>query len=341
MSSKGTSPGGIKRRPKFLERHKMAFSIKKTLAVLAASAVAVAAFVQPAQAVTSSTPTKALVSTTWLQSNLADKKLVLLHVGDNDNSIYLRSHIEGAQYLDWKTQLANASESKLKNGVVTKANFQKVTKALGINSDSTVVLYAEAKSGLKATWGAWVFKLYGFNDVRILNGGLAKWTADGNTTTLAATPAKKAGNFVAKSASTKLRASITEVVAAAKSTKKTKPVIVDTRDAAGYAGTSAATGLGTAPVAGHIATAKSIPTASILNADGTFKSVAEIKAAYKAVGATAKSSVLLYCGTGLLASASWFALTQVLGYENVKNYDGSWFEFSTVAPNELVEKVAQ
>lgn len=319
----------------------MAFSFKKTLAVAVASAIAVAAFIQPAQAVTTSSPTKALVSTTWLKANLTDKKLVVLHVGDADNSVYLRSHIEGAQFINWKTQLANASESKLKNGVVTKNNFQTVTKTLGINNDSTVVLYAEAKSGLKATWGAWVFKLYGFNDVRILDGGLNKWTADGNATTLAATAAKKAGNFVAKTASTKLRATITEVVAAAKSTKATKPLIVDTRDAAGYAGTSAATGLGTAPVAGHIATAKSIPTASILNADGTFKTVAEIKAAYAAVGATAKSSILLYCGTGLLASASWFALTQVLGFKNVKNYDGSWYEFSNVATNDLVETVAK
>jgi thiosulfate/3-mercaptopyruvate sulfurtransferase len=319
----------------------MAFSFKRTLSAVVAAAIAVTAFVQPAQAVTTSTPSKALVSTTWLKENLADKKLVLLHVGDADNSVYLRSHIEGAQFIDWKTQLANASESKLKNGVVTKANFQTVTKNLGINKDSTVVLYHEAKSINKATWGAWVFKLYGFPDVRVLDGGLAKWTADGNAVTLALPAAKKAGNFVAKTASTKLRAAISEVVAAAKSTAKTKPVIVDTRDSASYAGASAATGLGTAPVAGHIATAKSIPTASIQNADGTFKSVSEIKAAYAAIGVNSKTNVLLYCGTGLLASASWFALTQILGYTSVKNYDGSWFEFSTVAPNELVETAAK
>jgi thiosulfate/3-mercaptopyruvate sulfurtransferase len=319
----------------------MAFSFKRTLSAVVAAAIAVTAFVQPAQAVTTSTPSKALVSTTWLKENLADKKLVLLHVGDADNSVYLRSHIEGAQFIDWKTQLANASESKLKNGVVTKANFQTVTKNLGINKDSTVVLYHEAKSINKATWGAWVFKLYGFPDVRVLDGGLAKWTADGNAVTLALPAAKKAGNFVAKTASTKLRAAISEVVAAAKSTAKTKPVIVDTRDSASYAGASAATGLGTAPVAGHIATAKSIPTSSIQNADGTFKSVSEIKAAYAAIGVNSKTNVLLYCGTGLLASASWFALTQILGYISVKNYDGSWFEFSTVAPNELVETAAK
>jgi thiosulfate/3-mercaptopyruvate sulfurtransferase len=316
---------------------KKANGVTRAVSALVASAIAVAAFVQPAQAVTTSTPTKALVSTTWLKENLADKKLVLLHVGDADDSVYLRSHIEGAQFINWKTELANSSESKLKNGVVTKATFQASTKKLGINKDSTVVLYHEGKSITKATWGAWVFKLYGFADVRVLDGGLTKWTADGNAVSLAVPATKKAGNFVVKTASTKLRASIAEVVAAVKSTAKTKPVIVDNRDAAGFAGTSASTGLGTAPVAGHIASAKSIPTSAIQNADGTFKSVAEIKAAYAAVGVSSKTNVLLYCGTGLLASASWFALTQVLGYSAVKNYDGSWFEFSTIAPNDLVE----
>ncbi len=320
---------------------KMSRSLTKVLATLVASSIAVAAFVQPAQAITASTPTKALVSTEWLKANINDPKLVLLHVADSDSAIYSRSHIQGAQLIDWKTQLANSSESKLKNGVVTRSNFQKVVKALGVNTDSTVVLYQEAKSITKATWGAWVFKLYGFADVRVLNGGLNKWTADGNPTTLAPTVAKKAGNFAVKGASTKLRATIAEVIAGVRSTAKTKPVIVDTRDAASFAGASAATGLGTAPQAGHIASAKSIPTAALLNADGTYKSVADIKAAYAAIGVSGKTNVLLYCGTGLLASASWFALTQVLGYTSVKNYDGSWYEFATAAPADVVEVVTK
>lgn len=319
----------------------MTISLKKALATFVAAAIAVTAFVQPAQAVTNSTPVKALVSTNWLKANIQDKKLILLHVADADAGIYSRSHIPSAQLIDWKTQLANSSESKLKNGVVTRSNFQKAVKALGVNTDSTVVLYQEGKSVTKATWGAWVFKLYGFKDVRILDGGLNKWTADGNPTTLAATPAKKTGNFAVKGASTKLRATIAEVIAGVRSTSKTKPVIVDNRDAASFAGASASTGLGTAPLAGHIATAKSIPTSALLNADGTYKSVAEIKAAYAAVGVSNKTNVLLYCGTGLLASASWFALTQILGYTLVKNYDGSWYEFATAAPADVVEVVAK
>ena len=117
-------------------------------------------------------------------------------------------------------------------------------------------------------------------------------------------------------------------------------MIVDTRDDASFAGTNTSTGLGNSAKAGHIASAKSIPTAGILNANGTFKSVADIKAAYAAVGVTENTPVILYCGTGLLASASWFALTQILGYKNVKNYDGSWFEFSATAPAELITNPA-
>jgi len=310
---------------------------KKVTLISLIAALFSSAIVPTATAVSESTPTKNLVSTTWLKANLDDPNLVLLHVGDNDNSIYARTHIEGAQFINWKTELANSSESKLKNGVVTRPNFDKVLKRLGVTAKSTVVLYAEAKSGLKATWGAWVFNLYGVPDVRILDGGLLKWTANGGATTFAATAAKPTGTFSATPASTKLRAKIEEVIANAKRKSSLRAVIVDTRDTASYEGKAAGTGLGTAAQAGHIATAKTVPTASILNADGTFKSAAEIKAAYAAVGVTKDTKVILYCGTGLLASASWFALTQILGNNNVKNYDGSWFEFAATAPADAIE----
>lgn len=310
---------------------------KRVMAVVVAATVTLTIFGFPANAVTTSAPTKNLVSTSWLKDNLSDKNLVLLHVGDSDNSLYVRGHIDGAQFIDWKTELANSSESALRNGVVIQSKFQQVAKRLGINRDSTVVLYAEGKSGLKAAWGSWVFNLYGASDVRILDGGLPKWVSEGNPTTLAAPPARPVGNFVATNDAHNLRAKISEVILNAKSTSKNRAIIVDVRDSASYQGTSAATGLGVASAAGHIATAKSIPTASLLNADGTFKPASVIKAAYAAIGVTSASKVLLYCGTGLLASGSWFALTQILGYKNVKNYDGSWFEFAAEAPKTLID----
>jgi thiosulfate/3-mercaptopyruvate sulfurtransferase len=236
--------------------------------------------------------------------------------------------------------LANSSESKLKNGVVTRTNFEKVVKRLGVTDKSTVILYAEGRSNLKAAWGAWVFNLYGHPDVRILDGGLQKWTSAGGATTFAATPAKAVGTFKVGPASTKLRARIAEVISNAKRKQADRAAIVDTRDVASYEGKAAGTGLGTAAKAGHIASAKNIPTTNILNADGTFKSVKEIEAAYAAVGVNKNTKVILYCGTGLLASASWFALTQILGNKNVKNYDGSWFEFAATATDDVIEKKA-
>jgi thiosulfate/3-mercaptopyruvate sulfurtransferase len=314
--------------------------LKRIIATVVTLSLGSVAFIAPASAVTPSTP-QALVSAKWLTENIKDPKLVLIHVGDNDRSVYARSHIEGAQFIDWKTQLANSSESKLRNGVVTRSAFYSAARDFGISKDSTVVLYHEGRSNLKATWGAWVFNLYGVPDVRVLDGGLAAWTAAGGATTLAIPAKKTRGTYVSTAASKKLRATIEEVIANAKSKAKTRAVIVDTRDEASYAGTNVSTGLGAAANAGHIASAKSIPTASILNTNGTFKSVADIKAAYAAVGVTANTPVILYCGTGLLASASWFALTQILGYKNVKNYDGSWFEFSASAPTDLIENPAK
>lgn len=309
---------------------------KRIITTVVTLSLASVAFIAPANAITPSTP-KTLVSAKWLTENIKDSNLVLIHVGDNDRSVYARSHIEGAQFIDWKTQLANSSESKLRNGVVTRSTFFSAARDFGISKNSTVVLYAEGRSGLKATWGAWVFNLYGVPDVRILDGGLAAWTASGGATTLAI-PAKKArGTYVTTTANKKLRATIEDVIANAQSKPKNRAVIVDTRDEASYAGTNVSTGLGNAAAPGHIASSKSIPTASILNANGTFKSVADIKAAYAAVGVTKDTPVILYCGTGLLASASWFALTQILGNTNVKNYDGSWFEFSASAPAALIE----
>lgn len=305
--------------------------------VLVMSSIGVAL---PAQALTTSTPTKNLVTVSWLKDNLADKNLVLIHVGDAGNSGYVRGHIEGAQFVDWTTELANSQESKLRNGIVPQSKFGGVAKRLGIANDSTVVLYAEGKSGLKATWGSWVFNLYGVSDVRILDGGLLKWVAAGNATTLAVPTAKAPGEFVPTNDSRDFRATIAEVIRNAQSKSKNRAIIVDTRDSASFQGTNVGTGLGAAAAAGHIASAKSIPTTSLLNTDGSFKSSAEIKAAYAAVGVTSTSKVLLYCGTGLLASASWFALTQILGYKNVKNYDGSWFEFSATGPKHLIDNPA-
>jgi len=311
---------------------------KKFATVSAIAALLITLLAPASQAITDSTPTKNLVSTAWLKANLADPNLILVHVGDADNSVYVRSHIEGAQFIDWKKELANSEEDKLRYGVVTRSNFAKVVERLGITSKSTVVFYAEAAGVTRAAWAVWVSKIYGVPDARLLDGGLLKWTKEGGAVTIAAPAPKPAGSLnLLWPSQTKLRATIAEVIRNAKLKKAAQATIVDARATDAFVGKTPKTGLGDAAKAGHIASSANVPVSDLTNSDGTFKSADEIRTAYAKVGVTKNTKVILYCGTGHAAVASWFALTQIVGNNNVKNYDGSWFEFATKAPGDLVE----
>lgn len=303
--------------------------LNKLISILLLSALVVSVSAVPAGAAEFTRPSGALVNSAWLKANLTNPNLVLLHVNAEDG-VYERGHIQGARKIVWKSELANQAAAKNKNGIVNQRLFGTIAQKLGVSSDSIVVLYGE-KSQLQATWGFWVFKLYGASNIYLLDGGLPKWIADGGATTLAVPSAAKLGNFTASSRNLGLRAEFKEILRAANSTSKTKPVIVDNRAVEGYLGKSAATGLGNAAQSGHIPSAKSVPTTTLQNTDGTFKSKADIKAAFASAGVDGTRQTILYCGTGLLASAAWFALTQILEYKNVKNYDGSWFEYAGVA----------
>jgi len=303
--------------------------LKKLTGTILLSALIISVSPITAQAAEYPKPVNTLVDTIWLEANLSNPNLVLLQVSADDGT-YERGHIQGARKIIWKSELANQAAAKNKNGIVSQRIFTKVAKKLGISSDSIVVLYGE-KSQLQATWGFWVFKLYGSSNIYLLDGGLPKWIADGGATTLTVPDAAKTGTFTASTRNFALRAQLKDVLRAVNSTRKTKPVIVDNRAVDGWLGKSSATGLGNAAQAGRIPAAKSIPTTTLQNANGTFKSKSEIKAAFAAAGVDGKRQTILYCGTGLLASAAWFALTQILDYSNVKNYDGSWYEYAGTA----------
>lgn len=308
---------------------KMKRFFKRFIGTLLVTALLLSLTSTPAKAAEFSKPTTPLVDSAWLKDNLTNPNLVLLHVSSEDGT-YERGHIQGARKIIWKSQLANQAAATNKNGIVSQRVFTAVAKKLGISANSIVVLYGE-KSQLQATWGFWVFKLYGSQSIYLLDGGLPKWVADGGATTLVVPAVVAAGTYTATSKNIGLRAELRDVLNAVKSRTKNKPVIVDNRAVEGFLGKNASTGLGTAAQAGHIATAKSVPTTALQNANGSFKSKAEIKAAFAAAGVDGTRQTILYCGTGLLASAAWFALTQILGYSNVKNYDGSWFEYAAVA----------
>ena len=261
----------------------------------------------------------AVVSADWLVQNLSNPKVKLIEVTVEEGA-YARGHIQGAYEIRWHTDLVDT----VNRDVISKANFTKLAQAAGIKKDSIVVLYGD-NSNWFAAWGAWIFKLYGAKDVRLLDGGRAKWEKDGRALTpIVPTPTK--GNFTAANADSKLRAFLPEVVKVAK--KKAVAKLVDIRSADEFSGKIfAPAGFDELSIrAGHIPTAVNVGWKSTLNADGTFKSKAELVALYKAAGIDGKKPVITYCRIGERASHSWFVLSEILGY-NVKLYDGSWTEY--------------
>lgn len=266
------------------------------------------------------TGSSAVVSTEWLESNLSNPKVKLIEVTIEDGD-YARKHIKNAFEFDWHTQLVNT----VNRDVVSQKAFTTLAQKAGVDKDSIVVLYGDNNNWF-AAWGAWIFKLYGAKDVRLLDGGKAKWLAEGKaTTTVVPTDAK--GNFTAAKANNKLRAFLPEVVKIAK-TSKPSTKLVDIRSADEFSGKIiAAAGFDELAIrAGHIPTAVNIGWKNALNSDGTFKSKAELIALYKANGIDGKSKIITYCRIGERAAHTWFVLTQILGYK-AANYDGSWTEY--------------
>jgi thiosulfate/3-mercaptopyruvate sulfurtransferase len=195
----------------------------------------------------------------------------------------------------------------------------------GISDDTTVVLYGD-KNNWFAAWGAWIFNIYGQKDVRVLDGGRVKWEKDGRALTTAV-PTFAPGNFTVSKGDKSLRATlINDVLPVAK--KRAKATLVDIRGADEYNGKIfAAPGFQELAVrAGHIPGAINVPWGLNVNADGTFKTVAELKKLYADKGIDGKQDIITYCRIGERSSLTWFVLNEILGY-NVKNYDGSWTEY--------------
>ena len=195
----------------------------------------------------------------------------------------------------------------------------------GISDDTTVVLYGD-KNNWFAAWGAWIFNIYGQKDVRVLDGGRVKWEKDGRPLTTAV-PTFTPGNFTATKQDRSIRATlIKDVLPVAK--KRTKADLVDIRGVDEFNGKIfAAPGFQELAVrAGHIPGATNVPWGANVNADGTFKTVAELKKLYADKGIDGKQNIITYCRIGERSSLTWFVLSEILGY-NVKNYDGSWTEY--------------
>ena len=264
---------------------------------------------------------EALVSTGWLAAHLDDPTVRILE-SDEDVLLYEMGHIPGALKIDWHADL----NDPVMRDYVSKEAFQALARRLGIEDATTVVLYGD-KSNWWATYTLWVFKLFGFANARILDGGRAKWEAEGRemTTDVRAVPPSR--YQAAERSDAPIRAFMDDVRAHIARTGR----LIDVRSPDEFSGKKlhmpdypqegAMRG-------GHIPGAKSVPWARAANADGTFKSADELKAIYEGeAGLAPGDDVVAYCRIGERSSHTWFVLTYLLGYDKVRNYDGSWTEW--------------
>jgi thiosulfate/3-mercaptopyruvate sulfurtransferase len=274
---------------------------------------------------TSANSSEFLVSTDWLEKNLKNTKLHIIEVS-SDTGVYERGHIQGAVNIKWHTDLVDP----VKRDIASKDNLQKTLQSLGINNDSTIVIYGDNNNWF-AAWGAWVFDVYGIKNVKLLDGGRKKWEAEKRPLTPIAT-STKTGNIILSNANNNLRAKLSDVVEVAN--KKSNISMVDIRSPDEFSGKIfAPPGFAeTAIRAGHIPGAVNVPWASAVAEDGTFKSKEELKKIYGAVGVDEKKPIITYCRIGERSSHTWFALKKILGYE-VRNYDGSWTEYGNSVGN--------
>ena len=297
------------------------FKAKKVSAAIA-TAVVLGSLVSPSADAAPKNQARAVVQADWLEKNIDDPKVRIIEVS-TEAGLYERGHIKNAFKINWYTDLVDT----VKRDIVPIGKFNTLIAKAGIDKDTTVVFYGD-KNNWFAAWGAWIFNQYGIEDVRLLDGGRVKWEKDARAFTTAV-PTLKAGSFKATKVDRSLRANLVgDVLPVAKGIKKNVK-LVDIRSADEYSGKIfAPAGFQELAVrAGHIPGAENIAWGLNVNADGTFKTVAELKKLYADKGIDGSKPIITYCRIGERSSLTWFVLSEILGYNDVKNYDGSWTEY--------------
>jgi thiosulfate/3-mercaptopyruvate sulfurtransferase len=262
-----------------------------------------------------------LVSIDWVQENLANPHVVFVEV-DEDTALYEKGHIQGAITFHWRDDLQDG----LIRDLISKEKFEALLSKSGIANDSTVVLYG-GNNNWFATYAFWYFKIYGHQDVRLIDGGRKLWELNG-LPLITEVPARTATRYVAKERDHSIRAFRDEVVAAIGNKN-----IVDVRSPAEFSGELAAPAhlpQESGQIKGHIPTAKNIPWSKAANEDGTFRSNEELAELYKAAGVDFAKETIAYCRIGERSAFSWFVLHELLDLQNVRNYDGSWTEYGSL-----------
>ncbi len=263
----------------------------------------------------------ALVTADWVEQHLDDPKVVLVEV-DEDAEAYDKGHIPGAVKLDWKKDLQDG----VRHDFVSKEQLEKLLGEKGIGNDDTVVFYG-GNNNWFAAYAYWYLTYYGHENLRLLDGGRKKWELDSRELT-ADLPSREATTYTAKEPNEDIRAYRDEVVEAIGSKN-----LIDVRSPDEFAGRLLAPAhlpQEAAQIAGHIPTAGNVPWSKAANDDGTFRSDDELKELYADAGLDEGKDTIAYCRIGERSSHTWFVLNEILGYPNVKNYDGSWSEYGSL-----------
>ncbi|HEX8236306.1 MAG TPA: sulfurtransferase [Abditibacteriaceae bacterium] len=266
--------------------------------------------------------TDVLVDADWVEQHRNDPNVKLVEV-DVDTNAYSEGHIAGAVAWNWTSQL----NDPVRRDIPSREQLQELLRQSGIKNDDTIVLYGDNNNWF-AAFAFWILKLYGHQDVRLMDGGRKKWLVDGRElTTQEESP--QPSDYTAQEPDLTYRASVQDVL---QNLRDTQYNLVDVRSPAEFTGeVIAPPGMTeTAQRGGHVPGAKNIPWAQAVNEDGTFKSADELRSLYGAKGIDSSKPVIAYCRIGERSSHTWFVLHYLLGFPEAKNYDGSWTEYGSM-----------
>ena len=264
-----------------------------------------------------------LVSTEWVASQGSDANVRLVEV-DVDTTVYEQGHIAGAVGWNWQSQL----QQPVQRDLASKSEIEQLMGGSGIGNGTTVILYGDNNNWF-AAWAFWQLKYYGHQDVRIMNGGRAKWEAEGRPMTTDA-PSHASAAYTASEGDQSIRAYRDQVLTRVNAGSVS---LVDVRSPAEFSGELLAPAnlpQEGSQRGGHIPGAANIPWGQAVAEDGTFKSADDLRQLYGGQGIDGSRETIAYCRIGERSSHTWFVLTQLLGMENVRNYDGSWTEWGSI-----------
>jgi thiosulfate/3-mercaptopyruvate sulfurtransferase len=262
-----------------------------------------------------------LVDADWVEAHRDDPGVVLVEV-DEDTSAYDKGHIRGAVKIDWKKDL----QDPVRRDFVDRAGFEALLSERGIAGDDTVILYG-GNNNWFAAYAYWYFRLYGHQNVKLLDGGRKKWELDSREL-VTEVPQRAATSYKAQEQDSSIRAFRDEVVAAI-GTKN----LIDVRSPDEFAGRLLAPAhlpQEQAQRGGHVPTARNVPWSKAAEDDGTFKSDDALRELYSGAGVDFGTDTIAYCRIGERSAHTWFVMHELLGQPNVKNYDGSWTEYGSL-----------